>query len=697
MDSVPDYYPDVSRRLSQVLDDIGVNERTVNVRRRTGLLRESMQTLSHNVLGGDIKCYHFGTQTEGTTTLGLNSDIDLLTCHNKYNVIQDWGDWKQGKLNLLMIQDDTVPPGYCRLQCLRPDIPVAEEELPDEHFEYDIERRVLLKNTFLHQGLPEGHVRHGPAATNENSNFDLVSAFLCKIWPSEAETWMFRYYAKQSHNVHLIRHSVQSGCFLVPTGHSSSQNERLEWRISTSLAERYIMFNMNVTQIRCYVLLKMIMKTFITPDFPDTISSFYCKTVLMFLVENSQYELWHEDNLLLCVTSCLRLLQNFIYADNCPHYFIPGNNLMAEKFDFRTRQQLIVALEHIMCKCGRALLGIEIDNVGDRLRDKCGFVQARCNYQTTDQTHYAIYSILYYDIVYEMIVANSDIKVTNEVDIERIFSEMKTRLSAVLQVYRCSGGIERESFLLMIPSLCTTMGSLLASYRISQGQSVSNTSLSLFSLGIDSDVATGRLKLASALFCAGDLERTVIVLRDVEERYNPRVTQPLCRCISTDLQNSTWRFPINILHIENVSSLTSYFAFGVSFTRGEVHCVPRALQYEMFRCTEEERAMRDEVDDWMDWAVADPLPYLYYLQYLTYGQLGRQRDQQRALNKLIITVSTESLLFHKETTLNLLGQCMEQEHSLMDALVCYRCSLNERPTHNVARWHIVGLLRKIYH
>ncbi|XP_053403277.1 uncharacterized protein LOC128558361 [Mercenaria mercenaria] len=291
MDSVPDYYPDVSRRLSQVLDDIGVNERTVNVRRRTGLLRESFWTLKCNVLGDDSKCYNFGSQTEGTTTVGLKSDTDFLHCYHDCNVIQDWGDWKQGKMNLLMIQDDAVPPGYCRLQLLRPDIPVAREDLPDEYHEYDDERRVLMKNTYLNQGLIEGFVRHGPACTNEDLNVDIVIAFPCKRWPSEAELWMFRYYTNQSNNIHLIRQAVQSGCFLVGTGYSSSQNERLEWRISTSMAERDIMSSMNITQVRCYVLLKMIMKTFITPDFPDTVSSFHCKTVLMHLIENSKNEL----------------------------------------------------------------------------------------------------------------------------------------------------------------------------------------------------------------------------------------------------------------------------------------------------------------------------------------------------------------------------------------------------------------------
>ncbi|XP_053405030.1 uncharacterized protein LOC123555261 [Mercenaria mercenaria] len=549
-----------------------------------------------------------------------------------------------------------------------------------------------MKNTIIHQELPEGAVRHGPAGTHEAASLDLVHAFPCRRWPSEAESWMFRYYTNQSNNIHLIRQAVQSGCFLVGTGHSSSQNERSEWRISTSMAERYIMFNMNITQIRCYVLLKMIMKTFIAPDFPDTISNFHCKTVFMHLIENSKNELWRDDNLLLCVTSCLRLLQNFIYANNCPHYFITGNNLMGGKFDVRTRQQLIVVLEHIICKCSRAILGTEIDNVGDRLRDKCGLLQARCNYQTPDQNHCKIYSRLYCGMTDIMVFTASEIKST------RIFSEMKSRLSAVLQVYRCSGCIERESILLMIPSLCTTMGSMLATRNISRGRTVSNTALSLFSLGIDSDVAAGRLKLASALFCAGDLEKTVIVLRDVEERYNPRVTQPVCNCRRTALKGVECRFPIDILHVENVKALTSYFAFGVSVTRGEVHCVPHALQYEMFRCTEEERAMRNKDKDyWKNWAVVDPLPYLYYLQYLTYGQLGRQRDQQRALYKLIIIVSTEQKLLHRETALNLLGQCMEQEGRLMDALVYYRCSLNERQTHNLARWHIVGLVGRIYH
>jgi hypothetical protein len=67
------------------------------------------------------------------------------------------------------------------------------------------------------------------------------------------------------------------------------------------------------------------------------------------------------------------------------------------------------------------------------------------------------------------------------------------------------------------------------------------------------------------------------------------------------------------------------------------------------------------LDFWMDWAVVDSLTYLYFLQFKTYGHLQRYDEQQQALNNLVISINTTRNLGHKETCLNLLGQCHQQE------------------------------------
>ena len=97
----------------------------------------------------------------------------------------------------------------------------------------------------------------------------------------------------------------------------------------------------------------------------------------------------------------------------------------------------------------------------------------------------------------------------------------------------------------------------------------------------------------------------------------------------------------------------------------------------------------------MDWAAVDSLPYLYFLIYKTCGQLQKCVDQQQALSKLMVSITTEANLSHRETALNLLGQCMEKENRFQDALHSYIWSLQIRNRNNVAKIHICKLLAKI--
>ncbi|KAH3824639.1 hypothetical protein DPMN_126476 [Dreissena polymorpha] len=68
----------MSIRLSEVLTDSGACKDTVIERRGTFFWRECVMTIIDQCAGMDSECFHFGSQSEGTTIPGLQSDIDLL-------------------------------------------------------------------------------------------------------------------------------------------------------------------------------------------------------------------------------------------------------------------------------------------------------------------------------------------------------------------------------------------------------------------------------------------------------------------------------------------------------------------------------------------------------------------------------------------------------------------------------------------
>ncbi|XP_053396448.1 uncharacterized protein LOC123551028 isoform X2 [Mercenaria mercenaria] len=167
MFQAPDYIESVSVILSEVLSDIGVDERIVLKRRRAALLAESMGTITSQLQDFNCTGYFFGSQSEGTTTLALNSDSDQLVCLNDCNVIQDRSDWKPNVENYLMIQDDTVSPGYCLLQHLKNDIPLPYHTVHDKYFS-ERKGKILIKNKVMSERAAAIYgrgIRHGPAQT----------------------------------------------------------------------------------------------------------------------------------------------------------------------------------------------------------------------------------------------------------------------------------------------------------------------------------------------------------------------------------------------------------------------------------------------------------------------------------------------------------------------------------------------------
>ncbi|XP_053402062.1 uncharacterized protein LOC128557790 [Mercenaria mercenaria] len=696
MSQDPDYYWTISLNLSQVLNDIGVNEKMILKRRRMVLLREIMAHSRYGLLGTNISLYHFGSQSEGSITIGLCSDSDALICDSAFIVIQDWSEWQPGRDNLLMIQDETTSPGYCLLQCLRDDepLPLHTALLDHEPDRYHTVSRgnVLMKNTAHRDFGLAGSVINGPASSRQGSpgccDQDFVRAFHCKSWPVEAQPWLLQQGIGRWPTEEMKRYCETTGCFVVPVSSKNGQNEDLEWRISTSHAERCLMFSLNITQLRCYILMKMILKTFINPQCDGVLSSFMCKTVLFHCIQNTCSKNWVQSNLLPCLMCCLTVLQNFVRQENCPNLMLPENNLMARRISPHNKLRIIEILQKIIQSKGRALLKIPIDDLGTRLQVKINMGEAFQYHETPGQMYAKISTELLINITKCISVSYKFLLGSMHDGNEMVYERLSDFTLTLTRMYRAMGfnSLEKSALKLFAPLLSSSLGSVIASHDIYTTHSISPEALSWFSVGLNSDVASGRLKLASALCCVGDMEKAVFVLRNIEEMYDLNTVEPVCDCYDHPQYYVRQGF-INKCNTGHEELIQHNTAFCVRFLQCEICCVPKELQYEMFRSTQEDRLERNEISDvWMDWAVVDSLPNLYFLQYKTYGSLQRVADQQCALAKLVTTIETERNLGHRETALNLLGQCMEQENQHIDALRCYMISLKIRARNNAANF-----------
>ncbi|XP_053374808.1 uncharacterized protein LOC128547108 [Mercenaria mercenaria] len=682
----PDYYHNISMRLSAVLDDIGVNENIVMKRRRTYLLSETMHTIRMRANGRQTTIYDLGSQSEGTTTPRLQSDLDKLFCADRVIVIQDWSEWTPGKYNYLMIQNETTPPGYCRLQLLRPDAPLPVTHETGNDIADDTQGRILLKNTIIDTLVEGGLQRDGPsvALLGVGPDFrakDSVFAYPCKSWPQSPRAWLHQQETNTWPTAEMIRYAKSTKCFVVGVGSRASENATFEWRLSTALAERCLMFSLNITQIKCYILMKMILKTYMYINAESYISSFMCKTVLFHCIASKPSCVWKECNILNCLNYCLFTLNNCLLNEHCPHFIVHENNLMAGKLSAEVKQQLLERMSTLVSSDGISLFGIQIDNLGERLQIKLNMI---------NEVHH---DILQPDECTMLVTSN--LLVENVLHIKKIGDRnSETLLQKVIQLeryYRAGDMLEKTACRLLIPLLCTSIGSLIASQNIQINSTVSPQALTWIEAGLDSDAASSRLKLASIMYCVGNAEITALILSHIEEQYKIEVIEPMCNCYN--FHTPYFRRGFGRLSSQyGVEALKYIVAFCVKFFTSEINCVPHELQYEMFRSTQEDLLHRGRPDNWMDCAVVDSLPYLYFLQYKTYSFLQRPEEQQQALTKLGWVIRTEDNLGHRETALNLLGQCMEQENRPVDALQCYRSSLGLRERNNAAKIHICRCL-----
>ncbi|KAH3847172.1 hypothetical protein DPMN_089489 [Dreissena polymorpha] len=78
------------------------------------------------------------------------------------------------------------------------------------------------------------------------------------------------------------------------------------------MIERLLTFDLNIIQMKAYVLTKMIRKEFLRPLADDRLSSFHMKTALLFTIEQFPEDIWKDGNLVQCVIFCPNTLKRFL-------------------------------------------------------------------------------------------------------------------------------------------------------------------------------------------------------------------------------------------------------------------------------------------------------------------------------------------------------------------------------------------------
>lgn len=681
----------VSLRLSQVLDDCGITKPMMGRRNQAYKEREYLETMHARLIGRDEIVYHFGSQSEGTTTPDMNSDLDTLTCHQGLPVVLSRDDGSKHRMSALVFRDSSTPPRHCRLIYLSRGQPSVPEQLPSSR---DSAGRVFLTHGMFSKVLSKlsgASVDH-KVSTAITDSLDLVDAIYCSKLPQECKEWFNRPNTSNWPGKKMLREIEKSGVFLLPVGHPDSQLSLVEFRFSSNLPERKLMSYLNTTQRKVYILTKMINLKIVGPSIGEgKLTSYHLKTALFFSIESTPRSFWVEDKTIDCFLQVWLTLQQFLENNFCPHYMISDVNLFQGRITFNEILRLRQVTDGIIKNWLELLLNLSTENIGTRLRI-IQHMNDETNLKTRLQAHEDIASELIHKTHRRFQQAKCHLmKTINNLKGEEVYKTIDHFHSKLLEMKQTDSDIQSslaESYMMFLNSF---YASFLAARYIEQGQALGEEVYRLFDETLDTDRISTRLKFASICYTCGQLSKAAEILNAVENIFSEMIL-PICGCkgkyhkMSAELKRRVF-LSKGFLEYRDV-------AYCVIFTVFEKPCVPQFLVYEMNRTqtSEDDKERREKRDDlfWMDMVAVDAKPFMYFLQYLTHLAREDFQNRQRALLQLQQYVNDKQNedYGHYETAVNMLGCCFENEGNAGIASQCYLMSLHARGINNAANAHV---------
>ncbi|XP_060575173.1 uncharacterized protein LOC132732716 [Ruditapes philippinarum] len=193
----------------------------------------------------------------------------------------------------------------------------------------------------------------GPAGTSladpySGSVCDVDSVFcipcVCK---SINQAWVNRKRNYRWPCKELIEEISRLDGHVVPVGNKKSKTSDIEWRICFTKSEVKLIHSFNETQVKLYVLIKMVGKALLKPICSD-ISSYTLKNVMLWLAEKIPFERYEIENLYGLLRVALKFLRYSIDKRSLPNYMIPERNLFLAKIPTDERENVLKVLDGII-------------------------------------------------------------------------------------------------------------------------------------------------------------------------------------------------------------------------------------------------------------------------------------------------------------------------------------------------------------
>ncbi|XP_052097558.1 uncharacterized protein LOC127732550 [Mytilus californianus] len=272
------------------------------------------------------------------------SDLDLMRVYRHLEVYEDIKPQFNPNVTYFSMERDDVKPGftqlkldYCRCQCI---LKQCEEQNDKHYFSSTLYKQRM---NFNDQDILI--TIHGPCISEPTGSVDFADCLHCNTWVSPAGQWITR--SNNSWPSHNVKQSIiKHGVLFVPIGVKGSPKEDIEWRVSFSVGEKFLINTFTHTQLLCYALLKIILKDVIATfsECEDLLCSYFLKTIVFWISEELPQSVWQPAYIIPCFMRCFRRLVYCVEHSSCLHYFIPENNMFENKIVGRAREVLLEKL-----------------------------------------------------------------------------------------------------------------------------------------------------------------------------------------------------------------------------------------------------------------------------------------------------------------------------------------------------------------
>ena len=327
-------------------------------------------------LQGSCRIISSGSKSEGLDV--EESDMDLMYLEPLDRVFETEDEATaddDGHIVTIVMDTTDTKPCFSKLKVVN--IPRDREYMNEKLYQSivqlgeDIFLSSKRSKLFGLSRLSSNFQLHGPCISTIDNKLDTTTCVWCHKWISEAEPWIYRS-RRGWPSLDLIAKCGMFRVLFVPIGCKGSPYEAIEWLLSFSVQEKWLVMSLNHTQLLCFAFLKVLPKEVInkTPRLDGLLCSYYLKTILFWIIEEIDECKWSPDNFISCYMACIQRLLYCVEFSTVVHYFMLDNNMLEDKLTSRDKTELTNLLRDLFKSGWSCFLKTETFGVKNMLMSK---------------------------------------------------------------------------------------------------------------------------------------------------------------------------------------------------------------------------------------------------------------------------------------------------------------------------------------